>query len=175
MANQRRLADNVAHFEAGHAGVPRKGAALLQGIAVCGRCGRRMSLRYSGPNGDYPVYCCRSDRDQQGSALCQEVRALAVDALVERMVLDALMPDQIAIALAAAGQLEQESRQLERQWALRVERAATRPSALGVSMTPSSPRTVLWRARLSGFGKISFVLSRRLSRSMRAGARKSRF
>ncbi|WP_175619434.1 recombinase zinc beta ribbon domain-containing protein [Bradyrhizobium sp. 2S1] len=123
MANQRRLADNVAHFEAGHAGVPRKGAALLQGIAVCGRCGRRMSMRYTGPNADYPVYCCRSDRDQEGSALCQEVRALAVDALVQRVVLDALVPDQIEIALAAAGQLEQESRQLERQWALRVERA----------------------------------------------------
>lgn len=43
------------------------------------------------------------------------VRALAVDALVERVVLDALVPDQIEIALAAAGQLEQESRQLERQ------------------------------------------------------------
>ncbi|WOH52818.1 hypothetical protein [Bradyrhizobium sp. sBnM-33] len=82
-----------------------------------------MSMRYTGPNADYPVYCCRSDRDQQGSAMCQEVRALAVDALVERMVLDALVPDQIEIALAAAGQLEQESRQLERQWALRVERA----------------------------------------------------
>lgn len=107
MANQRRLADNVAHFEAGHSGVPRKGAALLQGIAICGRCGRRMSMRYTGPNADYPVYCCRSDRDQQGSALCQEVRALAVDALVERVVLDALLPDQIEIALAAASQLEQ--------------------------------------------------------------------
>ncbi|UFW53761.1 MULTISPECIES: hypothetical protein [Bradyrhizobium] len=80
-------------------------------------------MRYTGPNADYPVYCCRSDRDQQGSALCQEVRALAVDALVERVVLDALMPDQIEIALAAARQLEQESRQLERQWAVRVERA----------------------------------------------------
>ncbi|MDE5457541.1 hypothetical protein GWE18_32900 [Bradyrhizobium sp. CSA112] len=66
-------------------------AVLLQGIAICGRCGRRMRLRYSAPNGDYPVYCCRSDRDQEGSALCQEVRALAVDALVERVVLDALM------------------------------------------------------------------------------------
>src|SRR5439155_6215475 len=40
-----------------------------------------------------------------------------------RVVLDALVPDQIEIALAAASQLEQESRQLERQWALRVERA----------------------------------------------------
>ena len=60
MANQGRLADNVFRYEAGHSGVPRKGAALLQGIAICGRCGRRMSMRYTGPNTDYPVYCCRT-------------------------------------------------------------------------------------------------------------------
>jgi DNA invertase Pin-like site-specific DNA recombinase len=123
MANQRRLTDNVNRYEAGHSGVPRKGSALLQGIAICGRCGRRLSLRYTGPNGDYPVYCCRVDRDQRGSALCQEVRALPVDSLVERAFLDALAPDQIAIALAAVGQLEEESRHLERQWTLRRERA----------------------------------------------------
>ena len=82
MANQRRLADNINRYEAGHSGVPRRGSALLQGIAICGCCGRHMSLRYTGPNGDYPVYCCRADRDQRGTALCQEVRALPVDALV---------------------------------------------------------------------------------------------
>lgn len=123
MANQRRLADNASHYEKGHAGAPRKGSALLQGIAICGRCGRRMSLRYTGPKGDYPVYCCRSDRDQRGVALCQEVRALPIDALVEGVLLDALAVDKIAIAIAAMGQLEDESRQLERQWALRRERA----------------------------------------------------
>jgi len=123
MANQRQLADNGNRYEAGHTGVPRKGSALVQGIAICGCCGRHMSLRYSGPNGDYPVYCCRSDRDQRGSALCQEVRALPVDTLVERILLDALAPDQIDIALAAMEQLEEESYQLERQWALRCERA----------------------------------------------------
>jgi hypothetical protein len=57
------------------------------------------------------------------AALRQEVRALPVDALVERLLLDALVPDQIAIAIAAMGQLEEESRQLERQWTLRRERA----------------------------------------------------
>jgi hypothetical protein len=45
MANQRRLADNINHYAAGHTGAPRRGSALVQGIAVCGRCGRRMSLR----------------------------------------------------------------------------------------------------------------------------------
>ena len=123
MANQRRLADNVNRYDADHVGVPRKGAALLQGIAMCGRCGRRMSLRYTGPQGDYPVYCCRADRDQTGAPLCQEVRALAVDARVEAILLEALKPDQIAIALAALGQLDREARQLERQWGLRRERA----------------------------------------------------
>ena len=123
MENQRRLANNVNHYEAGHSGAPRKGSALLQGIAVCGRCGRRMSLRYSGPAGDYPVYTCRADRDQQGGPLCQEVRALSVDVCVENILLEALRPDKIAIAIAALGQIEEETRQLERQWALRRERA----------------------------------------------------
>ena len=123
MANQRRLADNINRYEAGHTGVPRRGSALLQGIAICGCCGRRMSLRYSGPHGDYPVYCCRSDRDQSSSPLCQEIRAFPVDDFVERVLLDALAPDQIAIAVAAMGQLEEENRQLEWQWTLRRERA----------------------------------------------------
>ena len=43
---------------------------------------------------------------------------MPVDALVARVLLDALAPDQIAIALAAMGQLEEESRRLERQWTL---------------------------------------------------------
>ena len=58
MANRRQLADNVGRYDAGRPGAPRKGNALLQGIVSCGRCARRMCLRYSGPHGDYPVYVC---------------------------------------------------------------------------------------------------------------------
>ncbi|MGA2795859.1 MAG: recombinase family protein [Roseiarcus sp.] len=123
VANQKRLAENCNSYAAGHMGVPRKGSALLQGIAVCGRCGRRMGLRYTGPNADYPVYCCRSDRDMAAGPLCQEVRALPVDALVEQSLLDALAPDQIVMAMAALEQIKVEASRLERQWALRRERA----------------------------------------------------
>jgi DNA invertase Pin-like site-specific DNA recombinase len=123
MANQKRLAGNVASRAAARPGAPRRGWALLQGIAVCGRCGRRMALRYSGPRGDYPVYQCTADQDQDGSPRCQEVRALIVDAEIERVLLDALAPDQIALAVAAVGQLEEQARALERQWALKRERA----------------------------------------------------
>jgi len=75
MANQRRLADNLNHYEANRHGVPRQGNALLQGIAICGRCGRRMGLHYSGQNGNYPVYLCRADQHQHGGPRCQEVWA----------------------------------------------------------------------------------------------------
>ena len=123
MANGKRLAGNVASRAAARPGVPRRGWALLQGIAVCGRCGRRMALRYSGPHGDYPLYQCVSDQSQDGSPRCQEVRALPVDATVERLLLEALAPDQIALAVAAMGQLDEEARLLEKQWALKRERA----------------------------------------------------
>jgi hypothetical protein len=48
---------------------------------------------------------------------------LPVDAFVERTLLEALAPDRIAIAVAAVGQLQEEARQLEKQWGLRRERA----------------------------------------------------
>lgn len=123
MANQRQLADNLNHYDKDRRGVPRKGRALLQGIVCCGRCARRMCLRYSGPNGDYPVYMCVADHSSTGQPRCQEVRALPVDAAVERLILTALAPDQIALALAALGEIEDETRLLERQWSLKRERA----------------------------------------------------
>jgi DNA invertase Pin-like site-specific DNA recombinase len=123
MANQRRLADNLNRYEANRPGVARKGGALLQGIVVCGRCGRHMYLRYSGPHGDYPVYHCSADQQRDGGRRCQEVRALSVDAEVEKLALAALAPDRIALAVAALGELEEEARLLERQWTLKRERA----------------------------------------------------
>ncbi len=123
MANLKRLNSNSVSYGASRSGVPRKGLALLQGIAVCGRCGRRLALRYSGPHADYPVYTCTADKHNNGSPLCQEVRALPVDAVVEQVLLEALAPDQIALAAAAVGELEAENRQLEQQWILKRERA----------------------------------------------------
>jgi len=123
MANRQQLADNMCRYEVGRAGAPRKGSALLQGIVSCGRCARRMCLRYSGPHGDYPVYMCVADQSSEGRPRCQEVRALPVDAEVERLVLAALTPDRIALAVAALGEIEEEVRAMERQWSLKRERA----------------------------------------------------
>ena len=82
-----------------------------------------MCLRYFGPHGDYPVYVCVADQNSEGRPRCQEVRALAVDADVERLILEALTPDRIAVAVAALGEIEEEARAMERQWSLKRERA----------------------------------------------------
>jgi DNA invertase Pin-like site-specific DNA recombinase len=123
MANQRRLADNLNRYDINRHGVPRRGNALPQGIAVCGRCGRRMGMHYSGPHGSYPVCVCRADQHQHGGPRCQEVRALGIDAAVERLLLEALTPDRLVLAIAALGELEHEARALEHQWSLKRERA----------------------------------------------------
>ena len=122
MANQQRLADNLNRYEADRHGVPRRGHALLQGIAICGHCSRRMGLHYSGPHGNYPVYVCRADQHQRSGQRCQEVRALGVDIAIESLLLEALTPDRLALALAALGELENEARSLEHQWSLKRER-----------------------------------------------------
>lgn len=120
MENQKQLTDNNNHLAAG---APRPGSAVLQGIAVCGRCGRRMSVRYSGPKGDSAVYCCRADKDNDAGPLCQEVRAHSLDPQIAHILLEALAPDRIDLAVAALEELDTHKRQLERQWALRRERA----------------------------------------------------
>lgn len=123
LSNQARLRSNQSRYEEDQHGMPRKGQALLQGIVICGRCGARMRLRYSGPHGEFPVYECPGGRTEYGGARCQEVRALGLDVEVERLVLEALAPDQLAVALASLEQLEQEFALLRQQWHLRQERA----------------------------------------------------
>jgi DNA invertase Pin-like site-specific DNA recombinase len=122
LANQARLKDNSNRFHGGQ-GVPREGKALLQGIAICGRCGRQMSIGYTGPQGEYPTYKCDGDAQNFGGPSCQEVRGLRLDTEIERLVLAALEPDRIALALEALDQLELEMKALNRQWELRLERA----------------------------------------------------
>jgi DNA invertase Pin-like site-specific DNA recombinase len=123
LVNQAQLTANQSSYRKPARGAPRKGQALLQGIAICARCGAHMGLRYSGPHGDFPVYACVRSQHEEGAARCQEVRALGLDAEIERLILDALTPDTIALALAALEQLEQEDAALRRQWQLRIDRA----------------------------------------------------
>jgi DNA invertase Pin-like site-specific DNA recombinase len=122
LANQTQLAANQNRYREDRPGAPRKGQALLQGILFCGRCGRRMRIRYSGPEGNYPVYECVHATTEYAAPRCQEVRGLGLDAQVEKLLLQVLEPDKIELTLAAIGELEQEYAALRRQRELHLER-----------------------------------------------------
>jgi DNA invertase Pin-like site-specific DNA recombinase len=123
VSNQKRLAANQNNYRQNRRGAAREGRALLQGIVLCGLCGSHMTLHYEGGRNDHLVYICDAEVRDYGSRRCQQVRGLALDAEIERLVLHAFEPDRVALALGALEQLEREAAMLERQWKMRIERA----------------------------------------------------
>src|SRR2546422_3563057 len=70
------LDDNYAAYEHNRRrGVPRHGAALLQGIVYCGRCGHKMMVQYKGGN----EYLCNYLRGQTQAPVCQWLPVDPVD------------------------------------------------------------------------------------------------
>jgi|HubBroStandDraft_1064217.scaffolds.fasta_scaffold08331_4 DNA invertase Pin-like site-specific DNA recombinase len=122
LRNQQRLDDNRTNAAKDRRGAVREGSALLQGIVLCGQCGRRMSVRYT-RKGTTPSYECNQAHKQQGVRTCQFVRGDGVDAAVARLFLQAIEPAQLQVSLATLEEIETQNRQVERQWQLRLERA----------------------------------------------------
>jgi DNA invertase Pin-like site-specific DNA recombinase len=123
--NRQRIAQNTrprAH-EAG--GAVREGQALLQGIAVCGRCGRKLNVAYDGRGGhSRPSYYCpgRILVENRGS-WCMRVGGMRIDQAVAGALLAALTPAGVKAALQAAEALEADHDAALKQWRLQVERA----------------------------------------------------
>jgi hypothetical protein len=122
LRNQQRLDDNCTVPGNDRRGAVREGHALLQGLVLCGQCGRRMTVRYS-RHGTTPSYECNQLHKQQGGRTCQSLRGDGVDAAVAQVFLEALQPAQLEVSLATLEQIEEQARQVERQWHLRLERA----------------------------------------------------
>jgi DNA invertase Pin-like site-specific DNA recombinase len=121
--NRARLAANAARAET--PGVVRAGSALLSGLARCGRCGRRMTVRYHvRGQATQPEYvCARQLTDYGAGQRCQALTGACVDALVTQQVLAALTPAGIAVSLRAAEQVQAGRAELGKLWAQRLERA----------------------------------------------------
>src|SRR5215207_2320988 len=100
---------------------PREGEALLQGILLCGGCGRQMSTRYQAGRGYYECSTSRADHVQ--TPRCRSVRADTLDQAVARRLLEALSPEEVALALAAADEVQQRRARSTRAAELAVERA----------------------------------------------------
>jgi excisionase family DNA binding protein len=118
LANEARLRANRTN--AGRR-PPREGGALCQGIVHCGSCGRSMSTLHR-PEGRY-YECSRSRADHVSTPGCRSGRAGVVDALVAHRLLEAMAPEEVAPALAAADEVAERRSRASRALELRVERA----------------------------------------------------
>jgi DNA invertase Pin-like site-specific DNA recombinase len=121
--NQQVLATNRTNTQP-LPSAAREGLALLQGLLICARCARRVTVRYTGNGGIYPSYqCTRAKLDGFTSTHCLSVRSPEIDAAVSQRVLEAFQPAHLAIALQAYEELAQRHTAVDRQWQLKIERA----------------------------------------------------
>jgi len=100
---------------------PREGLALCQGILACGSCGRPMSTRYH--RGGRAAYECNSRLDLLNTPTCRSIAAAAIDDAITDCLLAALTPAEVALAFAAADQVEQRRSSTTRAAELAVDRA----------------------------------------------------
>jgi DNA invertase Pin-like site-specific DNA recombinase len=124
--NQATLAANAAaHGEDRKAGPPREGNALLQGLAVCGRCGRRMTVRYHTRGGGTlaPDYLCQNDGISNARQICQHIPGATIDTAVADLLLNTLTPLALEVALTVSDELAQQAEQADAIRAAHIQRA----------------------------------------------------
>jgi hypothetical protein len=104
--------------------VPGQGPALLQGIVLCGKCGRGMTLRYHWRRGrETPDYMCQHDSIENGQALCQSICGAPVDEAVESLLLQSVTPLSLETILDVREKLEERLKDVDKLRRQRVERA----------------------------------------------------
>jgi len=122
-ANRARLSTNTRPKPHHAGGALREGNALLQGLAVCGTCGRKLRTHYTGRTSSPGYHCANRGIVDGRGVSCLFVGAMQIDQAVVRAVLEALQGDGIKAALDAAEQLETDHDGALAQWRLAVERA----------------------------------------------------
>jgi DNA invertase Pin-like site-specific DNA recombinase len=118
-ANSDRLRDNAVRFPRSR-GAPRRGAALLQGLVVCGRCGGRMQLHYGATSA---AYICNRRHQLYAEPICQSLTMEHVDRAVSDAFVAVIQPAEIAAALALVEEAAHERALVAQQWQYRLERA----------------------------------------------------
>jgi len=106
--NQRRLQETAQARGADRRRSPaREGPALLQGLAVCGRCGQRMAVRYNLRSGHpVPQYLCQKMEHKRAEPLCQRIVGTGIDQTVGNVVVEAVSPLALETALTVQHELQ---------------------------------------------------------------------
>jgi DNA invertase Pin-like site-specific DNA recombinase len=88
-------------------GAPKHGDALLAGLIRCNRCGRKLTLKYTGAKHGIPRYSCSRAWMDNGAPHCIGFGGLRVDDAIENALLTVVGPGAIAAATAAEKEVGQ--------------------------------------------------------------------
>jgi len=126
LANQERIGANIRpQARQPGTGAVREGCALLQGLATCGACGRKLAVFYRGPAKSVPNYYCQGPGDLVDGRGTRHMNTggQAIDAAVAGAFLAALAPAALQACLIAAQQLEDGHDAALAQWHRQAEQA----------------------------------------------------
>jgi hypothetical protein len=119
--NQALLAGN-AYGRVGDTKSGRGGRALLAGLICCARCGRRLSVLYTGRY-PRPIYRCEQPNIQLGQRRCLSVAGKRIDETIAAEMLRAVAPMAIEAAEEADRMLRDEDQDRRRIAELELQQA----------------------------------------------------
>jgi DNA invertase Pin-like site-specific DNA recombinase len=102
-AIRRMVSENVPMSR--HHGAAKHGDALLAGLVRCRRCGRKLTVRYTGTEHNIPRYACHRGLLDNGEPRCIAFGGLRVDDAIEAALLQVVEPGAVAAAVAAAAEV----------------------------------------------------------------------
>lgn len=103
--NQERIRGNNVKWESDESVTAvREGQNLLTGLLRCGRCGRKLNVRYWGKSGTAARYLCKGDFDS-GGEYCLGFGGKLVDRRVSEEILKVISPLGVEASLKAIDKL----------------------------------------------------------------------
>ena len=122
--NLKLLATNGRGYELARVSPPREGVALLQGRAVCGRCGRHFRVRYVSRRGKREAwYVCDRANATLGWPNCQSIAGQAVDEAIGALVAERMTPAAVELALEIRREIEARHEEADQLRCRAIERA----------------------------------------------------
>lgn len=123
--NQQRLRENAQAIGSDRGRNPaREGPALLQGLILCGRCGQRMTVRYHVRQARLcPDYVCQREGIEHAQPVCQHVSGSGIDEAIGVLLIDAVSPVALEVALNVQQELQSRLEEADRLRLRQVERA----------------------------------------------------
>lgn len=122
--NLRLLASNGHGYDAARASPPREGVALLQGRAVCGRCGQHFRVRYREARGKLESwYVCDRASDSRAEPNCQSLAGPPIDEAIGLLVAEKMTPAAVDLALEIRREIEARHDEADQLRCRAIERA----------------------------------------------------